>query len=383
MNPSQTSNAYSDLLGAGSDSALERLVFDLAKIYGAGSAPVAVRKSLDSSLIAAVSVRGRLSSERAVRPRFHFKSAALIAAAAAVVIVAVVGYAVAPLVDQLLANERGAATLPMQNIGQAQTTNGVTVKLERAYADVNRILVAYTIQVPAGFAESSSGLDRKISLTDAQGLTFPVIDAQGLDGNSVGGAVPNLTEQSHLIADLVTFDAESLAPGTTDLTLRLTLPDVRAKAENPSASELKAGSFGFTFNLPVAPGRVVTVNQTLVASGVPVTLERVVITPSETRAYLRFPASAGIIDSEWIADAHISGVGWDSRQLPAAFSGLMTLGDSFMNSRGEHVETFSGDFQSRHGEWTFTVDALSGVVPTATNTQAQVDGPWTFRFSLS
>jgi hypothetical protein len=188
---------------------------------------------------------------------------------------------------------------------------------------------------------------------------------------------------------LVTFDAESLAPGTADVTLRLTFPDVRAKAEKPAGSDLTAGAFAFTFSVPVAPGRVVTVSKTVVAKGVPVTLERVVITPSETRAYLRFPASAGIDDSGWIADAHVSGAAWDSRQiqLPNGFTGLMTTGGFFMNGSGEHVTTFSGDFRGHHGEWTFTVDSLSGVDSTSAPQgglpkQARIDGPWTFRFSL-
>jgi hypothetical protein len=190
------------------------------------------------------------------------------------------------------------------------------------------------------------------------------------------------------MAGLVTFDAESLPPGTTNVILRLTFPDVRAKAEKPSGSDLTVGALGFTFSVPVAPGRAITVSQTVVAGGVPVTLERVVITPSETRAYLRFPASGGIGDGGWNADARISGAGWDSRQLPAGFSGLMTLGGSFMNGRGEHVTTFSGDFRGRHGEWTLTVAALSGLDHTAPTTQdglpkqARVEGPWTFRFSL-
>jgi hypothetical protein len=264
----------------------------------------------------------------------------------------------------------------MHTIGQTQTANGVTVTLERAYADVNRVIVVYKIQVPAGFAHSTSGIDHKIQLIDTQGSTLPLIDASGL-----------ADEASHLSTGLVTFDAESLAPGTADLTGRLTFLDVRAKAAKPGESDLTAGAFTFTFSVPVASGREVTVSRTVVAKGVPVTLERVVITPSETRAYLRFQASAGIPDGGWSTYAHMSGAGWDSRQLPA-FKGLITLGSSFMNGRGEHVQTFSGDFSGRHGEWTFTVDALFGSDTTVPNDQnglpkqARIEGPWTFKFSL-
>jgi hypothetical protein len=170
---------------------------------------------------------------------------------------------------------------------------------------VNRIIVAYTIQVPAGFANSTSGIDGKIRLTDDQGVAFPVIEGQGVDGNT-----------PHVSAGLVTFDAESLGSATTSVSLRLTLPDVRAKAEKAAGSDLVAGVFAFQFTVPVTPGRVIAVSKTVVANGVPVTLERVVVTRSETRAYVRFAASAGIDASEWNADAHISGAGWDSLVVP-------------------------------------------------------------------
>ena len=377
MSHSPAIDVYADVVEDQTDLAMRRLVVDLTSLYQGPGAPAAVRESLRPTLLETAGTQPRQLSGRARTARLPFRAGALLAAVAALIIVGVVGYAVAPLVDQLLVTERGADTLPMKNIGQAHTNDGVTVRVDRAYADVNRILVAYTIQVPAGFANSNSGIDGKISLADARGLAFPVIDAQGLDGST-----------PHLSAGLVSFDAESLAPGTADVTLHLTFPDVRAKADDPALIDLTAGAFSFTFNVPVMPGRVVTVSRTVIAGGVPVTLERVVITRSETRAYLRFPASAGISDGDWYAQAHISGSGWDSRQLPADLPGLTTLGAFFTNSAGEHVTTWSGDFSGRHGEWVLNVDALAGVDTAAASTQggqpnqARIAGPWTFRFSL-
>jgi hypothetical protein len=378
LSPSRTIDLYVDVVDDEADAAMGKLVVDLARLYQGPGAPAAVRESLSPALLQTAGMRPRPAPARSRTLRLPFKAGALIAAAAALIIVGVVGFAVVPLVDQLLVTERGADTLPMQNVGQAQTNNGVTVKVDRAYADVNRILVAFTIQVPAGFANSNSGIDGKISLAGAGGQAFPVVDAQGLDGNT-----------PHLSAGLVSFDAESLAPGTAAVTLHLTFPDVRARADDPARIDLTAGAFAFAFTVPVAPGRVVTVAKTVIANGVPVTLERVVVTRSETRAYLRFPAGAGIGDGDWYAQAHISGSGWDSRQLPAKLSGLMTLGAFFTNRDGVHVTTWSGDFSGRHGEWVLTVDALAGVDTAAPSTQggqprqARIAGPWTFRFSLA
>jgi hypothetical protein len=298
-------------------------------------------------------------------------------AAAAVLVVGVVGYAVAPLIDQLLATERGVTTLPMQDIGQSETAHGATVKLDRGYADVNRVIIAYTVQVPAAYDNSTSGIDGKIVLTAAAGSALPFIEGHGVAGDA-----------PHATAGLLSFDAESLARGTTHVDLRMTFPDVRAKAQQQGASDLSAGAFVFNFTLGVRPGQVIEVNKSVVANGIPVTLERVVVTQSETRAYLRFPATAGIAASDWYADVHFSGNGWDSRQLPSGLSGEMTLGSMFINGSQEHVTTFSGDLRSHHGDWTVTVDALSGVEsqsPTegAVPKQARIVGPWTFRISVS
>jgi hypothetical protein len=374
---SQASQIYPDLLSDEADAATASLVRDLGDLYRGASAPAALRHSLHVALAESTHSPVNLDRANGRRSRFGIRASALMVAAAAVLVIGVVGYAVAPAIQHLLATERGVPTLPMQEIAQSETANGVTVKVDRAYADVNRIIVAYTIQVPAGFNNSTSGIDGKITLNDAQGASFPVIQGQGITGDA-----------PHTSAGLVSFDAESLPPGTAHLDLRLNFPDVRAKSQQQGASDLTAGAFAFTFALPVGSGQIVTASKTEVANQVPVTLDRIVVTQSETRVYMRFPAGAGIGASDWYADVHVFGAGWDSRQLPAGFSGEMTLGSMFTNSSGEHVTTFSGDYRSRHGEWSVTVDALSAVDTKAPSTesglpkQARVAGPWTYKVSL-
>jgi len=373
----RANQAADALLSEEADAVTTRLIRDLGDLYRSSSAPVGLRHSLDTALAEIAHSGIHSVSPHARRSRFGIKASALMVVTAAALVVGVVGYAVAPAIQQLLATERGVATLPMQAIAQSQTSNGVTVRLDRAYADANRIIVAYTIQVPAGFNNSTSGIDGKIALTDGQGAAFPIIEGQGVNGDT-----------PHSSAGLMSFDAESLAAGTTHVDLRLNFPDVRAKSEQQGASDLVAGAFTFNFTLPVQAGRLVTVSKTVVANAVPVTVDRIVVTQSETRVYMRFPASAGIGASDWNADVHISGAGWDSRQLPAGFSGEITLGSMFMNSSGEHISTFSGDYRSRHGEWTVTVDSLFGVDTTTPSSgsdqpkQARVAGPWTFMVSV-
>jgi Domain of unknown function (DUF4179) len=371
---------YPDLLESNSDATLTKVVVDLATIYRCSDAPTSLRKSIDSAVLEAARRKTSTAPPSAGGARRFRLGAGALAAAALVLVVGVVGYAVAPLIDRLLATERGVSALPMHDIAQAQTSSGVTVKVDRAYADANRVIVAYSIQVPQGFTNSTSGIDGKTSLTDASGLRLPLIDAQGLAGSS-----PQVS------SGLLTFDAESLPAGIATDTFQLAFPDVHTKPAVGGA-ELAAGAYSFMFDLPVAPGREVTVAKTVTADRIPVTLKRVVITPSETRLYLAFPAGGGIKPADWNANAHVSGPGWDSRQieLPIDRTVLMTTGAYFINSHGEHVTTFSGDFRGHHGEWTVTVDSLSGVDSSAVSMgtqasepkQAREAGPWTFKFLM-
>ncbi len=380
MNTSHAANAYPDLLENDADGSLTKVVIGLASIYQSAGAPPSLRKSIESAVLDAPRRRASTAPPSVVRGRRVRLGAGALAAAALILAVGIVGYAVAPVIDRLLTSQSGVSALPMHDIGLAQTTSGITVKVDRAYADANRVIVAYTVQVPQGFANSTSGVDGKASLTDASGHTLPFIDATGLAGSS-----------PHVNAGLLTFDAESLPGGTATDTFLLSFPQV---STNPimGGAPLVAGAFSFKFDLAVARGREITLAKTVVTHGVPVTLERVVITPSETRLYLVFPASSGIKPADWNANAHLSGSGWDSRQvqLPIDRTVLMTTGAYFINSHSEHVTTFSGDFRGRKGEWTVTVDSLWGVDTTAASAgthgsepkQAREAGPWTFKFVL-
>ena len=380
MNTSHAADAYPDLLENDARGSLTKVVVDLASIYQSAGAPPSLRKSIDSAVLYAARRRTSTAPPSVVSGRRFRLGAGALAAAALILAVGIVGYAVAPVIDRLLTSQSGVSALPMDDIGLAQTTSGITVKVDRAYADANRVIVAYTVQVPQGFANSTSGIDGKASLTDASGRTLPFIDATGLAGSSL-----------HVNAGLLTFDAESLPGGTATDTFFLSFPQV---STNPvmGGAPLVAGAFSFKFDLAVAPGREITVPKTVVTKGVPVTLERVVITPSETRLYLVFPAGSGIKPADWNANAHLSGRAWDSRQvqLPIDRTILMTTGAYFINSRGEHVTTFSGDFRGHHGEWTVTVDSLWGVDSSAASAGAQGSvpkqvreaGPWTFKFLM-
>ena len=227
-----------------------------------------------------------------------------------------VAYAVAPVVGRLFQQEAGLQHIEqadlVQELNLSQTVDGVTVTLERAYADANRIVVGYTIKGPNGQRYDA----RRLTLTDAAGTVFSGTIGYGVTGQSDMLQVSLPPGEG---AYVVAFDAAPVQGTPEELDLRLEMEVVKfalppaalepsPTPESPPAEppmvvvleplptpeeEAIVGPFTFDFSVPFIPGRVAEVNQTVEVAGVPVRLERVVVTPSETRAYLRFDPPGG------------------------------------------------------------------------------------------
>ena len=197
-------------------------------------------------------------------------------------------------------------------------------------------------------------------------------------------------------ADVSAFDAAGLLEGKSEVTLRLTIPEisaVRVGAEEPTpvtesrgdttvAKASKAGDqvvrvagpWSFSFTIPVIQGRVAEVNQTLVAGGIPVTLERVVVTPTEARAYLPFPAGNGIAAGYWQPIARLTVGDWDSAR------GEQGPQTGWLTNDGAHACSFSSALYEKHGDWTLAVEELVGLDPQISTDQTRLAGPWVFHF---
>jgi len=165
----------------------------------------------------------------------------------------------------------------------------------------------------------------------------------------------------------------------------------------PGAQLATAGPWRFTFTVPVIPARVADVHQavtvtgqphllrqgTPVATGAPpaqpltITLERVIVTPSETRVILTLPASAGQSGSDWSPIVHLSGPGWDSRNGARGAAGGGPVGD------GVVMFTVHADNYDRPDDWQVTVDELVAFDSTpGVAQQLRVAGPWVFHLTV-
>jgi hypothetical protein len=155
--------------------------------------------------------------------------------------------------------------------------------------------------------------------------------------------------------------------------------------------EAIVGPFTFDFSVPFTPGRVADMNQTVEAAGVAMRLQRVVVTPSETRAILCFEPPDGD-PREWIPIITLDAA--NEQDLAGIAESLPT------EKEGCYRCSFLASLQGQRGEWTLTVTELVGedigrlesyiasqADPTvvsldAAEFQTRLAGPWVFRFRV-
>ena len=263
-----------------------------------------------------------------------------------------------------------------------QTVDGVTITLERAYADANRVVLAYSLQAadPRGTTGGWDALAH-MALSDTAGRAYPMLRGQEDRRQPLGPPTQPLVA-------LVSFDASALPPDAGTVTFHLSISHVGAYRPGMPAEKRPIpdpllvqvpGPWAFTFALPVAPARIAQVQKTATAGGVGLTLERVVATPSETRVYLRLPSRPGeAIDARRDAlRLVVGGTVWRAGEDPDH------LDYGRRTAEGLYAYSFPGSLDDRGGGWTLTVQALrSGVDGKGGVWDWHQSGPWVFRFAV-
>ncbi len=244
-------------------------------------------------------------------------------------------------------------------VNLSRTICGYTVTVNRLYADVNRAVVGFTITWAGTHAAESYY------------LTPTLTDGRGSDLRFLTGAGDN--PHGNVSGNAAVFDASSIAHAGTTLALRLTIPGLRQLQPGATLPAHRScvsvgkpfqdahvaggllyrvtttGSFTFDVTAPVTFSvRALDLNQTLTSShGTKVTLERVVVTPSEARVYLHGPLETYLAGGPPIAPVlevggkEIDAIGW-----PLPFGGRRET-DSFGN--------VGVNLYRDHSEWTLKV----------------------------
>jgi hypothetical protein len=244
----------------------------------------------------------------------------------------------------------------VQSLNLSQTINGVTVTLEQAYADSNVVLVGY----------SAALADRHVIPILG---TLTTADGQLLDGITGFGEVQDNTKGLGIFnsAAFFAFDASTITGSPSELSLTLKVNNVVLdNIDNANETNQEPlGPFVFNFNLPFHPGKVVDINETITESGIPITLEKAVISPWGTSVQLKYYPPYGDIsniDSGPIISLIIPGLG--------------SKDETWGSEVGSSTRTyFEGDFNGKSGEWALKINDLKLA-------SGQTVGPWVFSFKV-
>jgi len=268
-------------------------------------------------------------------------------------------FAVEPLLKQVFNMEPGTQQLLelklAQDVHLVRQMDGFTVTIEKVYADSNRVVIGYTVATPPNHGYAMSLLDPV--LTTADRLTLA-------GGDFMGTGIQNNAQ-----ATIAFFDTSQITGTPSSLQLHLTARGLGGMedAGSPTVHPYQVlGQLDFDFMVAFHPGHITAPHETVSVGGQSMTLERIVVTPSQVRVYLRLDGE----DASWLYGTLTIG-DWNSTpgQGNHGPQGVGSTAD------GLTVLTYDDSIYDKHGVGTL-------VVAYANNAQAPHGGPWTFHFTL-
>lgn len=320
-------------------------------------------------------------------------TAKVILLTAAALLLVTAAFAIDPNLQTAIDFDAGLKHVSEEELGMpldlTRTLDKLTVTLQWAYADAERITVAYTIGGTGSLdSPAFNYTSDSVTLTDADGRTF-----EGAGGIGYTG----MGEDALYVMSFDTSRVEDL-PDELDLTLSMnvqfmtantwatieaqptpgpeTTPDVSADREFVSPYEDAVGPFEFEFAVPVHASRVVEINQTTTDKDVAITLERAVLAPSRTRLELCFDApeerSGGWAIIPFLS---IEGSSLLLENPPVA------PGDDPIEGTNCRSLIYNAPLNERPGEWELRISELVGFGDTGSD-QVRIAGNWTFTFEV-
>lgn len=372
---------YPDLLDEQDQPDLLPLIGDLDAIYSASEPPAHL------TLAGALAQRERVAETRPQQrrwlPRFQparrfpRRIGTVAAAMALAVVLLTAGSVFAyPLIRQVFDPNPGLTQvmqnpLLYQDVNASQTVDGFTLTVTKAYADANKVIIGYSV---IDNSDPQTQVAYQPKLTAKESMTFHA----RIFGISQAGEVL-----------FTSFDALSVLtgnPGQLHLHLEVDgwqpLPDPSVTPPpgqpTPKPAVALPQPLSVDFSVPFHPGRVVNLHQAVTVNGKTLILERVVVTPSETRAYLRgngYPLALDSIPTLTVGSWNSSQLG-SSQQHNEAVA-VWPTDDQFPTNAMIAVN-FETSLMDKHGAWTLVVPGLLN--PPYDEQSAGLQGPWTFHF---
>lgn len=284
-----------------------------------------------------------------------------------------------------------------QELDLTQTVDGITVHVQWAYADANRVSIGYTISGEGILDSPAINYYPRATLTDADGQAL----------NSAGGI--GHTGEGEPGAEVDSFDLASLDPLPDMLDLRLTLNvetmtadsfatlDARPTPAPDSTPVVEAftpgntpfsgpfGPFEFAFTIPVGEGRIIPIDQTVTDQGATIRFVRAILSPSQTRIeFCLTPPNP--TEGGWATIPSLVINGEDLTNPPTMAIGEKVLDDGTSGRDGTEScrqMIFEGALADRTGTWLFGVRELVGFGATgADNLQTRISGDWSATFEV-
>jgi hypothetical protein len=321
--------------------------------------------------------------------RVSAKTVAVVMAVLTIGIGAVI--AMNTLLQQFILHDAGLRAIYEQGLGHeigiSQTIDGYTVTLEWAYADGNRLTVAYIIAGHPGtqYTDLSSDVYRLRVRDTGQEIPFlqgmsALIDRNGKGGGwGMSGDVLPTSDRSLMIR---THDLSAVETGgspSLDLHLEVGVYGItlaqRTQMPIEQFDAMKEGPEGlFTFDFSIAlvdKQRVFDTPLTALDQDITVTLRRVSVSPSQTRLVICFlpPDPA----RQWTA---IPSLTTTQGEVPGG-GGVQLFMDGDLTCND--YTYFAGMFEYR-GNWQLAITELVGFGSGGGNDQQRISGSWVFEF---
>lgn len=273
---------YAGGLNEQEDIRLAQLMRDLDRIYTAPEPPANLTWERARMMRMQQNQVQRSGITLPLARRWQWSLRAVTAATLALLLIAGTAYAAVEVISPMLAHiiDRGPNSVThalLQNdqftvIGQTKTLDGVTVKLEAAYADTSQVIIGYT--VVTSDSNKTALPAQEAALKTSQGLVLTPGDSGASDYNVLHSA------------EVATFDAGAIAGEPEQLDLHLNMAVGTLVGPRGKAQLQVNGALAFDFSVPFHRGIVLTPEQSSVVDGQKITLEKVVIAPSQTRVYI-------------------------------------------------------------------------------------------------
>lgn len=261
-----------------------------------------------------------------------------------------------------------------QAIQQSKPFGKQTLTLEAAYADASRVIIRYTLTPPAhptpmpGLTPSERSTPSLYSLYGTQELEGKLTAQSGNTLRDEGGTIW-LNSSLKQEETVESFEFDTTLPASLQmLHLHLTMKLTAFNADPAYTSS-------FDFSVPVHKSWIIETNQTITISGVAVTLQRVVVSPTQTRFFLSSPRLqiGGTHDPVSPTYSFTTGnKNWHARDADVRGTDLNQEAKS-----GPHlysIDVYESLFdQSQKGQWTFRI---------AKAASSGVSSDWVFHFPV-